>query len=350
MPLLDVEGLSIGFGSRAHPLPVVEDLSFSLERGEALALVGESGSGKSVTAQALMGLVGAPAAQVAARRLSFDGIDLLGLGRREWQALRGARMAMIFQEPMTSLNPSMTVGEQITEVLHAHGNTARRTARERACELLARVQIAAPERRLLEYPHRLSGGMRQRVMIAMALALAPALLVADEPTTALDVTVQAQILKLIDDLRREMNMALLLVTHDLGVVANHTERIAVLYAGEIVELASTRALFARPEHPYTIGLMAAIPRLDREAVRLAAIPGQVAAPGLRPDGCRFAPRCPFAEPACVADKPLLREVAPGHLVRCRRAPLEAADAPPRRPAGTAALSVSTAERLRVGPP
>jgi len=251
----------------------------------------------------------------------FEGRDLLTLDADAIRDLRGARLAMIFQEPMTSLNPAYTVGDQIIEAIQQHQGLSSADARARAIEMLRIVRIPSPERRVDDYPHKLSGGMRQRAMIAMALACGPDLLIADEPTTALDVTIQAQILDLMRGLRRDTGTAIILITHDLGVVAEMADDVAVMYAGQIVERAPVRDLFARPEHPYTVGLLGSIPRLDDKRERLPSIEGRVPDMTRPPDGCRFAARCPFVEPACRAAAPLLVEVAAGHLTRCRRAPL-----------------------------
>ena len=314
--LLEVEALEVSFGAAS----AVRGASLALDRGETLCLVGESGCGKSVTALAVMGLLARNASRGAAR-LSFDGQDLRGLDERGMSRLRGNRMAMIFQEPMTSLNPAYTVGEQIVEGILRHQAIDRAAARAKAIEMLRLVRIPAPEQRFDEYPHKLSGGMRQRAMIAMALACGPRLLIADEPTTALDVTIQAQILDLLRRLREETGTAIILITHDLGVIAELADDVVVMYAGQIVERAPVRRLFEAAQHPYTIGLLGAIPELDRRRARLATIEGTVPDLGAELPGCRFAPRCPFAEPRCRADAPSLREVEPGHEAACWRAPL-----------------------------
>jgi peptide/nickel transport system ATP-binding protein/oligopeptide transport system ATP-binding protein len=304
-------------------IAAVDGVDLSLERGRTLGIVGESGCGKSVLSLSIMRLVAAPG-RIAAGRVIFDGQDLLKLPPAAMRDIRGSRIAMIFQEPMTSLNPVLTVGAQIIEAMRAHDRGASRAAlRERAIAALDRVRIPGAARRFDDYPHQLSGGMRQRVMIAMALACRPALLIADEPTTALDVTVQAQILDLLRDLQAETGMAIILITHDLGVVAEMADEVAVMYAGRVVERASAAALFADPQHPYTLGLLGSVPRLDEDRDRLLAIEGAVPPPFALPAGCRFHPRCPFAAPACTESPPALAALAPGHLVACGRAPVEA---------------------------
>ncbi len=302
---------------------MVEDVSLSLSPGRVLCVVGESGSGKSVTALAIMGLLEPGRSAVRAERMALDGTNLLQLDESGWRALRGGRMAMVFQEPMTSLNPVFTVGDQIAEALQVHSGLPRAAARQRALEALREVGIPAPETRLDAYPHELSGGMRQRAMIAMALVGEPTLLIADEPTTALDVTVQAQILALLGELRARRNMAILLITHNLGVVAETADDVAVMYAGRIVEHAPATALFRDAQHPYTLALLGAMPEGAGRGQPLSPIPGRMPAPGTAPTGCRFAPRCPFAGDDC-AETPPLREVAPGHAVACHRAPIEVA--------------------------
>ncbi len=320
--LLAVDGLSLRLrGNRAN---IVDDVSFSVRSGETLCIVGESGCGKSVTALALMGLLPRPPIEVVSGRARFDGRDLLQLSPQQMGEIRGDRISMIFQEPMTSLNPAYRVGDQVAEGVLRHRDVSRAEARARALEMFERVKIPAAARRLDDYPHQLSGGMRQRVMIAMALANDPQLLIADEPTTALDVTIQAQILDLIRSLQQETGTALILITHDLGVVAQVADRVAVMYAGRIAEQGPVDAIFDDPQHPYTIGLMSSVPSLDRRRGRLAAIPGMVPTVDALPDGCRFAPRCPFAGPPCVGSVPALRHLGPGHAAACIHAPLEAA--------------------------
>ncbi len=320
-PLLEVRNLRTSFVVDAGELSAVDGVSFSLDAGRTLSIVGESGCGKSATALSIMGLVAAPPGRVSGE-IRFDGIDLTRLPAAAMRELRGDRMAMIFQEPMTSLNPAFTVGEQIVEGILRHRSLSRAAAAERALAMLRRVHIPSPERRFVDYPHRLSGGMRQRVMIAMALACEPRLLIADEPTTALDVTIQAQILDLMRTLREETGTAIILITHDLGVVAELADDVAVMYAGRIVEQANVATLFARPEHPYTIGLLGSIPRLDIEQERLPAIEGLVPNPLEPIPGCRFHPRCPFAIEQCRREDPPLLAMGRSHAAACWRAPLD----------------------------
>jgi peptide/nickel transport system ATP-binding protein len=321
-PLIDIKSLRVLFhGDDGRTTHAVDSVDLFVARGATLGLVGESGCGKSVTSLAIMGLLPKGSAEISGS-IRFDGFDLLDAPDQTLRDLRGNRLAMIFQEPMTSLNPSFTIGDQITETILRHRGGSRRAARERAVELLRRVHIPSPEKRIDEYPHKLSGGMRQRVMIAMALACDPHLLIADEPTTALDVTLQAQILELMRELKAESGAAIILITHDLGVVAEVCDEVAVMYAGEIVERAAVDELFASPQHPYTVGLLGSIPRLDHRTEHLATIEGVVPNMASPPTGCRFAARCPFVVDACVEAPPPLRELAPGHASRCLRAPLE----------------------------
>ncbi|HEV7545275.1 MAG TPA: ABC transporter ATP-binding protein [Reyranella sp.] len=319
-PLLELRRLAVSFATDDGTVHAVDGIDLALARGRTLGLVGESGCGKSVTSLAIMGLLPPENSKVKGE-VRFEGRDLLTLDANTIRDLRGARLAMIFQEPMTSLNPAYTVGDQIVEAIQQHQRLSAADARARAIEMLRIVRIPSPERRVDDYPHKLSGGMRQRAMIAMALACGPDLLIADEPTTALDVTIQAQILDLMRGLRRDTGTAIILITHDLGVVAEMADDVAVMYAGQIVERAPVRDLFARPEHPYTVGLLGSIPRLDEKRERLPSIEGRVPDMTRPPEGCRFAARCPFVEPACRAAAPPLIEVAPDHLTRCRRAPL-----------------------------
>ncbi len=317
--LLELRNLTVEFPSAQGRVAAVREISFSLGEGETLALVGESGSGKSVTSLAIMGLL-PPQARITGE-VVFAGRDLSTTDAAALQKLRGARMAMIFQEPMTALNPVMRVGDQIAEAVLAHDSqVSREQARERAVEALREVAIPEPERRWRDYPHQLSGGQRQRVMIAMAIVNRPALLIADEPTTALDVTVQAQILELLADLRKRLGLAMLFVSHDLAVVSRVSDRIAVMYAGRIVEMAAARQLFERPAHPYTRGLLGSIPTLKtNRGEPLHAIEGAVPSPGALPPGCSFAPRCPLHIAECDAAMPELIEVGAGHWARCIRA-------------------------------
>jgi len=327
-PLLEVRRLSTHFDTDAGVVKAVEDVSFTLDAGETLAVVGESGSGKSVTSLSIMGLVAAPGRIVGGEILfrTREGavVDLARLPAKALRRLRGSDIAMIFQDPMTSLNPVLTIGHQIAEAVEIHAGMQRGAAMKRAQEMLELVEIPAAARRLAEYPHQLSGGMRQRVMIAMALACDPALLIADEPTTALDVTIQAQILDLLDKLRRDIGLAVLFVTHNLGVVAEIADRVVVMYCGRVVEEGDVRRLFRAPRHPYTRGLLACLPRrvLDDERApatrRLRAIPGQVASALDAPPGCAFAPRCTLAIAECDAAMPALAEVAEGQRSRCLR--------------------------------
>jgi oligopeptide/dipeptide ABC transporter ATP-binding protein len=318
--LLELRDLRVSFDTPRGPARAVDGVDLTLEAGHTLCIVGESGCGKSMTALSLMGLVPRPAGRVEGS-ITFDGQELQGLSPRQWADLRGNRLAMIFQEPMTSLNPSHTVGRQLGEVLERHRGLRGEPARAEVLETMRRVRIPAPERRFDEYPHRMSGGMRQRVMIAMALLCRPALLIADEPTTALDVTIQAQVLELMRALRDDTGTAILLITHDLGVVAEMADRVAVMYAGQVVEEAPVAALFEQPEHPYTVGLLGAIPSIGAPRARLAAIEGRVPPATDWPAGCRFAPRCPFADERCRTEAPALREVRAGHRSRCWKAPL-----------------------------
>jgi peptide/nickel transport system ATP-binding protein len=313
--LLDIKGLTTHFFTRSGVIKAVDNLSLALQKGRVLGLVGESGCGKTVTALSILNLVPYPG-KIIAGEILFDGRDLLSLSANEMRSIRGARISMIFQEPMTALNPVFTVGNQIAEVLTAHQNVTRKDALKSAVDLLRSVGIPSPEKRVNEYPHQLSGGMRQRVMIAMAIACKPSLILADEPTTALDVTIQAHILELLDTIQREMGMAMVLVTHDLGLIAERAHDVAVMYAGRIVEQAGTKELFANPQHPYTRGLMASIPNPGEEGhKRLRTIAGTVPRLYDLPKGCTFAPRCEIKTGKCE-NEPELVEVKPGHLVRC----------------------------------
>jgi peptide/nickel transport system ATP-binding protein/oligopeptide transport system ATP-binding protein len=313
--LLAVEDLRTQFHTTAGVVRAVDGVSFAVERGEVLGLVGESGCGKSVTSLSIMRLVPAPG-RVTGGRVRLDGQDLLDLDAEAMRRVRGARIAMVFQEPMTSLNPVFTIGDQIAAAVLAHEGGSRRAAWERAVEMLDRVQVPSPRERARDYPHQLSGGLRQRAMIALALAPGPQLLIADEPTTALDVTIQAQILDLLRRLQAERGMAVLLITHDLGVVAELCHRVAIIYAGRIVETGAVASIFAAPVHPYTRGLLRCLPHPSRFGQPLSSIEG--APPDLRAAtaGCRFAPRCPHALDACRDQEPALAERRPGHLVAC----------------------------------
>jgi peptide/nickel transport system ATP-binding protein len=336
MAVLDVRDLRTEFATDEGSFLAVDGVSFSVEAGRTLAIVGESGCGKSVTALSIMGLVPNPPGRVTGGSIRFEGHELVGAPKRELLDLRGNGLAMIFQEPMTSLNPAFTIGDQIVEALLRHKRMPRKAAEARAIEALRQVRIPAPEQRFHEYPHKLSGGMRQRAMIAMALACEPRLLIADEPTTALDVTIQAQILELMRSLQQETGMALVLITHDLGVVAEVADEVAVMYSGRIVERATARTLFEEPQHPYTIGLLGAIPRLDVTRERLASIEGQVPSPLARPHGCHFVERCPFAVERCHAEPPPLLEVGTQHRSACWRAPLDPDVLAPHLPEAVAA--------------
>jgi oligopeptide/dipeptide ABC transporter ATP-binding protein len=322
LALLEVKNLKTHFFTREGVVQAVDGVSFALEKGKTLGIVGESGCGKSVTALSLMGLIPKPPAKIVAGEVLFDGKDLTKLSEGELQHIRGNEMSMIFQDPMTSLNPTLKIGLQITETIRAHRDVSKMDARKRAVELLEEVGIPKAADRLDDYPHRFSGGMRQRVMIAIALACNPRLLIADEPTTALDVTIQAQILDLLDELRQEHEMAMILITHDMGVVAETADDVIIMYAGQIVEQASGFDLFDNPEHPYTEALLGALPQLEgdereiRES-RLTAIPGRPPDLVGPPEACRFAARCPYAgyNDTCSTVEPQLREIRPGHWVR-----------------------------------
>jgi len=320
MALLDVTDLATHFFTREGVVRAVDGISFSLERGETLGIVGESGCGKSVTALSIMGLIPKPPAKIVSGSVVFDGTDLVPLPEKRLEDLRGREIAMIFQDPMTSLNPTLTIGTQITETIRRHYDVSKQDARKKAIELMEEVQIPRASERLDDYPHRFSGGMRQRVMIAIALSCDPKLLIADEPTTALDVTVQAAVLDLLDDLRHRHEMAMIIITHDMGVVAEAADDILVMYAGQIVEQAPVHELFDHPEHPYTEALLGALPQIEGEGIRsgrLTAIPGRP--PDLidPPVACRFAPRCPYASDndTCATVMPELREIRKEHWVR-----------------------------------
>ncbi len=323
-PLLEVRDLRTYFDTEGGVYRAVDGVSFAVAPGRTLGIVGESGCGKSVTSLSVMGLVQEPPGRRAGGEVLFAGEDLLKKSRAEMEDLRGSALAMIFQEPMTSLNPVYRVGDQIVEGLRRHRGLSREEARRRALDMLRLVRIPSPETRIDAYPHEMSGGMRQRVMIAMALACEPKLLIADEPTTALDVTIQAQILDLMRDLRARTGTAIILITHDLGVIAEMADEVAVMYAGKIVEMADVRTLFADAQHPYMLGLLASVPRLDQDRKRLSTIRGMVPAPDQMPAGCRFAPRCAIADERCRGEEPPLRALKPGHVVACWKAPIEEA--------------------------
>ncbi|MDJ0388516.1 ABC transporter ATP-binding protein [Roseomonas sp. E05] len=320
MSLLEIQGLTTAFRTERGEINAVEDISFSLDEGEILGIVGESGSGKSVTALTVMGLLPQPPARIRAGSIRFAGQELTTLSDRQMQKIRGPGIAMIFQEPMTSLNPVFPIGEQIMETIRAHERLSTRALRDRAVQMLEKVGIPSPARRLDDYPHQLSGGQRQRVMIAIALACNPRLLIADEPTTALDVTIQAQILDLLLDLRDEFGMAIMIITHNMGVVAETADRVMVMYAGRVVEQAPVETVFDQPLHPYTRGLLDCVPTLSAERPRLVAIPGNLPEPARRPSGCRFRPRCNLAIPACAEVVPPLESHAPAHSAACIRVP------------------------------
>jgi oligopeptide/dipeptide ABC transporter ATP-binding protein len=330
-PLLRVEDLSTWFHTTDGVARAVDGVSFDIREGETVGLVGESGSGKSVTALSLLRLIDPPGRIEVGSRIRFEGRDLLTIEEEAMRRVRGNRIAMVFQEPMTALNPVFTVGDQVAEVARIHGGASRREAWERAVEMLHAVGIPDPRQRSRSYPHQLSGGMRQRVLIAMALVMNPALLVADEPTTALDVTIQAQILELLADLQSRLGLAILLITHDLGVVAEVASRVLVMYGGQVVEQATVRELFANPRHPYTRGLLEAMPRLGQSRDRLAVIPGIVPPSTAWPSGCRFRDRCGFAWDRCAAEAPPAYPVAGRHDARCHLV-----DEPQREGAGSAA--------------
>ncbi|MEV6564204.1 ABC transporter ATP-binding protein [Streptomyces kronopolitis] len=315
-PLLDVRDLRVEFRTRDGVAKAVDGVSYHVARGQTLAVLGESGSGKSVTAQAVMGILDSPPGFVTGGEVLFQGRDLLTLRREERRRIRGAKMAMIFQDALSSLNPVLSVGAQLGEMFQVHEGMSRKEARARAVELMERVKIPAARERVGDYPHQFSGGMRQRIMIAMALALGPDLIIADEPTTALDVTVQAQVMDLLAELQRELTMGLILITHDLGVVADVADTIAVMYAGRIVETAPVHQLYKAPAHPYTRGLLDSIPRLDQKGRQLYAIKGMPPNLTAIPPGCPFHPRCPLVRDVCRTDPPPLYEVGPGRTSAC----------------------------------
>ena len=318
-PLLEIDDLHTFFYTDTGVARAVDGVSFRVNAGETVGVVGESGCGKSVTALSILRLVRPPGRIEPGSHIRFEGKDLMALDEHAMQKVRGNRIAMVFQEPMTALNPVFTVGDQIAEVARIHAGMSKRDAWAKAVEMLKLVGIPAPEQRASEYPHQLSGGMRQRVVIAMALVMNPALVIADEPTTALDVTIQAQILELMADLSRRLGTSVLLITHDLGVVAENCARVIVMYAGEVVEEATTATLFDAAHHPYTEGLLGAMPRVGGEAERLATIPGTVPPPTAWPAGCRFHDRCPYAWDRCAREHPPLYQIGGGHVSRCHLA-------------------------------
>jgi peptide/nickel transport system ATP-binding protein/oligopeptide transport system ATP-binding protein len=318
-PLLSVRNLRTVFGTMQGEVTAVDDVSFDVAPGEVLGIVGESGSGKSVTALSIMGLLPQPPGRVAGGEILFGGRDLLKISKSELRQLRGSAIGMIFQEPMTSLNPVFTIGDQITETIRVHERIGATAARTRGIEMLAKVGIPSPQRRIDDYPHQLSGGMRQRVMIAMALSCAPKLLLADEPTTALDVTIQAQILDVLRDLQQEFGMAIVIITHNMGVIAEFADRVAVMYAGRIAEEGPVERIFDAPRHPYTQGLLSSTPDLIGEIPRLRTIPGTLPSLYELPPGCRFAPRCHRRLPACESGRPASLDIAAGHRAACLRA-------------------------------
>jgi oligopeptide/dipeptide ABC transporter ATP-binding protein len=315
--LIQVKNLRTSFFTPEGELRAIDGVSFEIAESKTLGLVGESGCGKSVTSLSIMRLIPSPPGKIVGGEIFYKGRDLLKLGNEEMRKIRGNEISMIFQEPMTSLNPVFTVGNQIGEAIRLHQGLGKKETRAKTIEMLRLVKIADPASRIDNYPHQMSGGMRQRVMIAMALSCNPSLLIADEPTTALDVTIQAQILELIKELQQKMGMALLLITHDLGVVAERADQVAIMYAGKIVERASAQAIFARPLHPYTVGLLNSLPGTGaKKKKRLEAIPGMVPSPLSLPSGCRFRDRCPNAQRVCAETEPQLVELEPGHTVAC----------------------------------
>ncbi|MDF1526661.1 MAG: ABC transporter ATP-binding protein [bacterium] len=315
-PLIDVKNLEVQFEVRGVTLRAVDDVSFTIAQGETLGLVGESGCGKSVTASAIMRLVPQPPGRISGGQILFDDVDLLKLTEKQMRGIRGNRISMIFQEPMSSLNPVYTVGDQVAEVIELHQKLKRREAMEKVVEVFGQVGIPDPGTRVKDHPHKMSGGMRQRVMIAMALACNPRLMIADEPTTALDVTIQAQILVLMNDLKEKTGASILFITHDLSVIAEMAQRVAVMYAGKMMEYAAVTDLFDNPKHPYTVGLMTSVPALSKGKERLTTIPGVVPSLFNIPEGCPYYDRCPEVRPDCEQKLPAMIEVDPGHFVRC----------------------------------
>ena len=315
-PLLSIQGLKVHFRSRERVARAVDGVGFDVRPGETVCLVGESGCGKTVSALTILGLVPNPPGEIVAGKVIFKGINLLDLKEEDMRKIRGNQIAMVFQEPLTSLNPVFTIGDQIGEAIEAHEEVRQEELRERCIQLLRNIGIPSPERRFKDYPHQLSGGQRQRVMLAMALACNPSLIIADEPTTALDVTVQAQILNLLNSIQQESSMSLLYITHDLGVVGNIADRVYVMYAGLIAEQGSTHQVLGNPRHPYTRGLMASLPSRSKRGKRLHSIPGTVPNPAFRPSGCPFHPRCSSATQACGDTFPAMCDYGEGHMSRC----------------------------------
>lgn len=316
--LIQVKNLQISFKYDGVMTPVIRGVSFDIKRGETLGMVGESGSGKSVTSREIMRLIATPPARIDSGEILFDGRDILKMSDDELRSIRGNRISMIFQEPMTSLNPVYTCGDQIMEVIRLHKGVSKKEARQMAIEMLREVGVQSPETRVDCYPHELSGGMRQRVMIAMALSCSPTLLISDEPTTALDPTIQAQILQLIKDMKKKLNMSVLFITHDLGVVAQNCDRVVVMYAGKIVEVAEVCELFDHPAHPYTQGLIMSIPKMSSDVEELYSIDGSIPSFGSLPGGCTFGPRCPYFTEECTKSEPVLKDIGGGHLCTCHR--------------------------------
>lgn len=316
--LIQVKNLQISFKYDGVMTPVIRGVSFDIKRGETLGMVGESGSGKSVTSREIMRLIATPPARIDSGEILFEGRDILKMSDDELRSIRGNRISMIFQEPMTSLNPVYTCGDQIMEVIRLHKGVSKKEARQMAIEMLREVGVQSPETRVDCYPHELSGGMRQRVMIAMALSCSPTLLITDEPTTALDPTIQAQILQLIKDMKKKLNMSVLFITHDLGVVAQNCDRVVVMYAGKIVEVAEVCELFDHPAHPYTQGLIMSIPKMSSDVEELYSIDGSIPSFGSLPGGCTFGPRCPYFTEECTKSEPVLKDIGGGHLCACHR--------------------------------
>lgn len=316
--VLNVEHLQVQFKvSKKTTLTAVNDVTFQVKKGETLGIVGESGCGKSVTANTILRLLPKQTSIISGGRILMEGQDLVKISDKEMRALRGKKISMIFQEPMTSLNPVYRIGDQLVEMYQANSSISKKEAWKKSVEMLEKVGIPSPEQRMYEYPHQLSGGMRQRVMIAMALSAQPQLLIADEPTTALDVTIQAQVLDLMKELQEKMNTAIMLITHDMGVVAETADYVMVMYAGEVVEYGDVRTIFTKPSHPYTQGLLASLPRVDKDMERLNTIEGTVPSLGNMPEGCRFSNRCPYCVERCMKEKPLLKDYD-GHQIRCFR--------------------------------